>query len=193
MYLQIIDYNSIDRSSQKTMLRHTTFKYCPKCGSTELIVLEQNGMKCITCGFIYYHNTASAVAALIETSSGILIVTRNHEPKKGLFDVPGGFVNYRESLEDALRREIREELSIDLETVSYFGSYPNVYIFEKVTYFTTDVFFRCPLKSVPQIKNNDEISEYLWCDPQIIPVEQFAFDSAKAAFACYKSTIPGTE
>jgi len=171
------------------MLQYTNFKYCPKCGSMELLVFESNGMKCITCGFVYFHNTASAAAAIIETSAGILIVKRNHEPKKGLFDVPGGFVNYRESLEDALRREIREELSIELESVQYFGSFPNIYKFEQVTYFTTDVFFRCPLKSAPSIRNNDEISEYMWCTPDTLPIDQFAFDSAKGAFALYKSIV----
>jgi NAD+ diphosphatase len=171
------------------MLQYTNFKYCPKCASKELLAFESNAMKCITCGFVYFHNAASAVAAIIETSSGILVVKRNHDPKKGQLDVPGGFVNYNESLEDALRREIMEELSIELESVQYFGSFPNIYKFEQVTYFTTDIFFKCPLNSVPEINKNDEISEYVWFTPDNIPIEKFAFDSAKAAFTYYKSLI----
>jgi NADH pyrophosphatase NudC (nudix superfamily) len=170
------------------LLQHTNFKYCPKCGSIELISIESNGMKCTTCGYIYFHNTASAVAALIEIpAAGILLVKRNHEPQKGMLDVPGGFVNYGESLEFALRREVREELSIELPSIEYFGSFPNTYKYENVTYFTTDTFFRCVLNSVPEIKINNEISECLYFTTDKIPFDLLAFDSAKAVFTYYKS------
>jgi ADP-ribose pyrophosphatase YjhB (NUDIX family) len=144
-------------------------------------------MRCLDCDFVYYHNTASAVAALIETPSGILLVKRNHEPKKGWFDVPGGFVNYKESLENALRREIREELSIDLQFIEYFGSFPNVYKFEKVTYFTTDIFFRCVLNSVPAIIPNEEICDINFFSIEQFPFDQLAFDSTREALLRFKS------
>jgi NAD+ diphosphatase len=147
-------------------------------------------MECITCGYVYFHNTASAVAALIETSTaGILLVRRNHEPRKNMLDVPGGFVNYGESLENALRREIREELSIELPSIEYFGSFPNVYKYEKVTYFTTDIFFRCFLKSTPEIRTNEEISECLYYTIDKIPFDQLAFDSTTAVFSNYISLL----
>ncbi len=168
------------------MLQHTNFKYCPKCSSTNLIVVESNGMKCLDCDFVYFHNTASAVAALIETPSGILLVKRNDEPKKGWLDVPGGFVNYKESLENALRREVREELSIDLQSIEYFGSFPNVYKYEKVTYFTTDIFFRCVLSSVPKAIPNGEISEVNYFSVEQLPFNQLAFDSTKEALVKFK-------
>ena len=164
--------------------------FCPKCGSTKLIAMESNAMECITCGYIYFHNTASAVAALIETpEAGILLVRRNHEPQKGFFDFPGGFVNYGESLENALRREIQEELSIDLPSIEYFGSFPNVYKYKTVTYFTTDIFFRCVLKSIPEIKANDEISDHLFYPIDKIPFDSLAFNSSKAAIAYYKEMV----
>jgi ADP-ribose pyrophosphatase YjhB (NUDIX family) len=135
------------------------------------------------CGYVYFHNTASAVAALIQTpAAGILLVKRNHEPRKGMLDVPGGFVNYNESLENALRREIREELSIELPSIEYFGSFPNIYIYENVTYFTTDTFFRCVLTTVPEIKANDEISECLYFTKDKIPFDLLAFESSRKAF-----------
>jgi NADH pyrophosphatase NudC (nudix superfamily) len=172
------------------VLQYTNFKYCPKCGSAELTTLESNGMECITCGYVYFHNTASAVAALIEVpQKGILLVKRNHEPQKGLLDVPGGFVNYRESLENALRREIKEELSINLSSIEYFGSFPNVYKYKKVTYFTTDIFFRCTSESIPQIVLNDEISDYAFYPMDKLPFGDLAFDSTKEAFTYYKNTI----
>jgi len=81
--------------------------------------------------------------AIIETDQGILVAKRNHAPKKGMLDLPGGFSDYHESLENAVRREIMEELGLALDRVSYFGSEPNVYRFKGVTYFTIDAIFLC--------------------------------------------------
>jgi ADP-ribose pyrophosphatase YjhB (NUDIX family) len=138
-------------------------------------------MKCSYCGMIYFHNTASAVGAVIETPEGILLVKRNHEPRKGFFDVPGGFVNYNETLENALIREIDEELSIKVQNINYFRSYPNVYEYEGITYFTTDVFFRCTLDKIPNLSPNDEIAEFKYFNAAEIPFEQLAFQSAVKA------------
>ena len=80
-----------------------------------------NAMRCPSCGFVYFHNCASCVAAIITVKQGIVLTVRNRAPKKGLLDLPGGFCNYGESLEDALVREVREELNLELSDLSYFG------------------------------------------------------------------------
>ncbi len=82
-----------------------------------------NAMRCPSCGFVYFHNCASCVAAIITVKQGIVLTVRNRAPKKGLLDLPGGFCNYGESLEDALVREVREELNLELSDLSYFGSF----------------------------------------------------------------------
>jgi NADH pyrophosphatase NudC (nudix superfamily) len=167
------------------MLQYTNFTYCPKCGSQELICNESNGMKCSKCSFLYFHNTASAAGAIIESPSGILLVKRGHEPKKGMLDIPGGFVNYNESIEDALIREIHEELAIALPSMTYLGSFPNVYKYDNVTYFTTDAIFICRFDHVPILNPNNEIADFQWYSRDAIPVDQCAFDSTRAAFAKY--------
>jgi NAD+ diphosphatase len=167
------------------MLQYTNFAHCPKCGSTDLLENENNGMKCATCNFYYFHNTASATGAIIVSPEGILLVKRGEEPKKGLLDVPGGFVNYNESIEDALIREVREELMIDLPSMTYLGSFPNVYKYQKVTYFTTDAIFVCVFDTVPVLNPNSEIADYRWFRRDSIPMDQFAFESTRAAFSKY--------
>ncbi len=169
------------------MLQYTNFRYCPKCGSTDILVHENNGMKCVACNCYYFHNVASATGAIIVSPSGILLVKRGHEPKKGLLDVPGGFVNYKESIEDALLREVKEELDVDLPNMTYFGSFPNIYKYEKVTYFTTDAIFICKFDTVPVLKPNIEIAESQWFERDEIPMDQFAFESTRTAFAKYLS------
>jgi len=170
------------------MIQQTHFTFCPGCGKKHIAVHEKNGMKCLDCGYVYFHNCASAVAAIIETKDGILLTKRNHAPKKNFLDLPGGFSDYNETLETALRREIREELSLDLSRMSYFGSFPNVYKHKNVTYFTIDAFFVCTAKNISAMNANEELSEVLIVKPKDIDLEKVAFVSIRNALSKYCET-----
>jgi NAD+ diphosphatase len=167
------------------MLTHTLFKFCPRCGSRGISVLEKNGMQCTKCRYVYFHNCASAVMAIIETNQGILVAKRNHGPKKGFLDLPGGFSDYHETLEQALSREIKEELGLELASVSYAGSEPNVYRYKGVTYFTIDAIFVCKPRNFSAMKLSDEISEIFVMKPSLIDLRRIAFKSARNAIRNY--------
>ncbi len=68
---------------------------------------------CESCDFEFYLNVAAAVAALITDEEGrLLVVVRAEEPRKGMWDLPGGFADPGESAEEALGRELAEELGL---------------------------------------------------------------------------------
>jgi NAD+ diphosphatase len=167
------------------MLTHTFFRFCPRCGKRGIASFEKNGMHCPGCGYVYFHNCASSVAAIIETKQGILLTKRNTFPKKGLLDLPGGFSDYHESLEEALTREIREELGCELDRLSYFGSFPNKYRYRSVTYFTIDAVFVCKARNLSRLKPNSELSEVLFAQPSTIDLSRIAFPSTRAAIETY--------
>ena len=59
-----------------------------------------------------------AVAALILNENGdLLLVRRNSEPGKGLWSIPGGVVELGESLDQALKREVKEETGLDIKSL----------------------------------------------------------------------------
>lgn len=55
------------------------------------------------------------VGAVIVRDGRALLIRRGHEPRKGEWSLPGGLVNLGESLEDAVRREVREETGLNVE------------------------------------------------------------------------------
>ena len=168
------------------LIVYTHFQYCPRCGTRGLEGRGENGVCCYKCGYVYFHNCASAVAAIIETPGGILLARRGASPKKGYFDLPGGFVDYGESLEDALKREIREEINLDITALKYFASFPNIYHYKKVTYFTTDAFFICKPKHSKSPMPGKEISAIVAVPPQKIDLTKIAFTSTKEALRKYR-------
>ena len=68
-------------------------------------------------------------------------------PPKVLWDLPGGFAEFDESLEIALCRELHEELGLQLlpDALTYFTSRPNRYPFGGLTVHTLDAVFRAQL------------------------------------------------
>jgi 8-oxo-dGTP diphosphatase len=66
------------------------------------------------------------VGALILEARNILLVERAKEPLQGYWSIPGGIVEAGEKLEDAVRREVREETALEIEPIEMFE------IFERI-------------------------------------------------------------
>jgi len=103
------------------------FDYCPSCGSKNMHFDGIKEFSCNVCSFTYYHNVAVGVGAILECGGKILLIERGKDPGKGKLDLPGGFVEPKETAEEALSREVREEIGINVGPLKYLGSYPNVY------------------------------------------------------------------
>jgi NAD+ diphosphatase len=173
------------------MMQYTHFQFCPRCGQSPLEPFANKGIRCPWCGYIYFHNSACAVAALIEVESRVLLIKRASPPQAGYLGFPGGFVDYSESLEDALRREVKEELNLSVGELSYLGSFPNAYVYGEVTYFTTDVFFRSKATLIDSLKAHDlkEVIDPILMEPGAIDPNHLAFDSMRQALSCYRRHV----
>jgi NAD+ diphosphatase len=167
------------------MIELTGFRYCPRCASEEIGDHDLKAMRCSRCGYSYYHNAAGAVAAILETPRGILLTRRRKEPQAGRLDLPGGFVDYNETFEQALAREIQEELHLALGEMQYLGSFANRYLAGGTTYFTVDVVFRCPIQDLSGLVTNDEIAEVVFYEKSKIPLDQIGFPSMRRAAELY--------
>ncbi len=142
------------------------FKFCPRCGSDQFRVSGARSLTCDSCSLQWYTNSAAAVACLIFNPQGKLLVTRRAiDPDKGMMDLPGGFIDPMESAEEAVRRELREELNMEVKNMVYLASKPNEYFFSGITVFTTDLAFRVEAESLDGLTAHDDISSFEWIDP----------------------------
>ena len=99
-------------------------KFCPVCGNKSFSFNGEKLFICGSCNFNYYINPAPAVAAVIESPDGrIVLVRRKIEPRAGFLDVPGGFVDIMESAEDAVRREIKEEIRVNVGPLRFMATW----------------------------------------------------------------------
>ena len=161
-------------------------KYCPSCGSGLFKPATPKSFKCESCGFKFFINSAAAVAAVIENNDGELLLTvRGVEPNIGALDLPGGFVDPMESAEEALKREIKEELNLDITEMSYLASFPNEYIYNNYSVFTTDFGYSCKVKSFDNIKVKDDIADYQFFAPKEIDYNKISSNSIKKIIKNY--------
>lgn len=75
----------------------------------------------------YPEHPIVGVAAVIFVEQAVLLVRRNQEPAKGEWSLPGGAVELGETLVEALRREIREEVSIKIQIGGLIGVFDRIY------------------------------------------------------------------
>jgi len=70
-----------------------------------------------------YKKPSITVDGLVVKDSSILLIKRKNEPFKDMWALPGGFVNYGETVEDAVKREVKEETGLDTDIIELFGVY----------------------------------------------------------------------
>ena len=91
------------------------FRFCPSCGSKIDEPDEATGSQCASCGRSWYRNPAPTVAAVLVDQDKALVVVRGVEPEKGRYDMPGGFLKAGEHPLDGVKREVQEELGVEIE------------------------------------------------------------------------------
>ncbi len=166
------------------------FKYCPFCGKKDSLIFNDIKIfNCNKCGGSYFVNPSSTVGIIVDTPKGIVFVLRKFEPKKDYIDMPGGFCEPYERIEDSIKRELFEETAIKLEHVNFLMSGSNEYIYEEMMYVTSDIYFYAKLDYIPKVKPSDDASEVIFIEKENIDFDKVAFESSKEALNFYFKNI----
>jgi NADH pyrophosphatase NudC (nudix superfamily) len=142
-------------------------QFCSNCGSKNLQTKDY-GKQCQDCKKEFYDNPKSTVGVVIKCQNKFLLAKRGRNPGKGQWAIIAGFADYKETLEEALLREIREELSIKIDenNLKYLGSWNHSYQYKDDNFQTLMAVFEYDvtedeltvLKS--KIKINSENTEF---------------------------------
>ena len=163
------------------------FHFCPVCGSDQFEGNNFKSKKCRACGFTYYANPCSATAAfIVNDRQEMLVVRRAKEPAKGTLDLPGGFVDMGETVEEGMRREIKEETGLDVHDIQYLFSSPNVYVYSGMGIHTLDMDFLVPVHGDPEaikavVRAADDAAEALWIPISQVNPDDFGLTSIRNA------------
>jgi ADP-ribose pyrophosphatase YjhB (NUDIX family) len=94
------------------------YTHCPRCGgrleSRIVFSHDPERLVCSSCRFVYYLDPKVAVGAICRTEGRIVLLRRAIEPAYGKWVFPGGYVDRGESLQEAARRETREEIGAEI-------------------------------------------------------------------------------
>jgi ADP-ribose pyrophosphatase YjhB (NUDIX family) len=141
---------------------------------------------CAGCGFTLHFNPACAAGAFLSAPDGrVLFVRRAREPARGTLALPGGFIDCHERAEEALQREVLEEVGLDVGPLRFLCSQRNDYEYREVRYPVVDLFFCATVDQPDHARALDDVAELVWLQPASVRVEQLAFRSIRAAFQLY--------
>ncbi len=159
------------------------FQYCPHCGSAHFVENDVASKRCDDCGFIYYLNPKASVAVFVmDKQSRLLVCRRAFEPSRGMLDLPGGFTDCGETAEEAVVRELSEEIGWKPQSMIYLCSFPNIYRYSGFDVHTMDLFYLCTMdEDSVQLSANDDVADCFWLTRQEVNPEEFAFQSIRRA------------
>jgi ADP-ribose pyrophosphatase YjhB (NUDIX family) len=161
-------------------LRPDTLRFCPLCGGALVRRVVPPDMRehpvCGGCEFVFYLHP-KVVAATIPVRDGRVLLTRRAiEPARGLWTFPGGYVDWGEDVAAAARREMVEEVRLDVEIGQLVGiySYPD-------TPVVIVVYQAVVPDGLEPEANDHEVLELAYFTPAEIPWEALAFRSTREA------------
>lgn len=98
-----------------------THRYCGRCGTPTRDKAGERAKECPVCGYVAYPRVSPAMMALV-TRGRDLLLARSHRFPHGMYSALAGFVEPGETIEDCVRREVKEEVGVEVGALTYFAS-----------------------------------------------------------------------
>jgi NAD+ diphosphatase len=96
-------------------------RYCGRCGTHTRNRTSERAKECPACGYVSFPRVSPAMMVLVTRGRELLLARANRFPQ-AMYSALAGFVEPGESIEDCIHREVREEVGIEVERLTYFAS-----------------------------------------------------------------------
>ena len=154
------------------------FRHCPRCAASQPEPLGRNPFECAACGLMLFFNPGVAAGVFIfDDANRALLIRRAKEPRKGTLAIPGGFIDAGETAEDGLRREVREEVGLEIDRLAFLCSGTNLYDYRGVTYPVVDLIFTATAIEPAKAEALDAVAGIEWRELAGMRPEELAFPS----------------
>jgi len=135
-----------------------THRFCGACGHPMALQAGERAFKCAQCGHTAYPRISPAMMVLVKRGEQRLLACHTNSPYKR-FTALAGFLEAGESVEDAVHREVMEEVGLRVHNLKYFGSQSWPFPHSLMIAFTADYL------DGEIVTDPAEISEARWFGP----------------------------
>lgn len=150
------------RASQ-LVLWERTHQFCGQCGSKTSQREHERAKECSSCKLISFPKISPVIIVLIERGEELLLAKGTHSAT-GFYSALAGFVEPGETLEQCVKREVREEVGLEVDQIQYFGSqswpFPNSLM----------IAFTCKWRSGEIKIDPSEIADARWFTVNNLPL-----------------------
>jgi NAD+ diphosphatase len=129
---------SVAGRAVQILLWDKTHRFCGRCGQPTVNAPGERAKLCPQCGLLSFPRLSPAVIMLIRRGEDEFLLARNRAFADRFFSVLAGFVEPGETLEEAVAREVHEEVSLNIRNIRYFASQPWPFPHNLMIGFTAD-------------------------------------------------------
>jgi NAD+ diphosphatase len=137
-----------------------THQFCGQCGEKMTLIDWELATQCKPCNHRCYPRISPCIIVAIRNKEKILLAQGVHH-KPGQFSIIAGFVESGETLEQAVHREVGEEVGIKVKNLKYFGSQPWPFPHSLMVGYTAEY----------------DSGELVLCEKEILSADWFTLDS----------------
>lgn len=97
--------------------------YCPKCG-VKLTKRFEGGRErpaCPQCSYVFFGEFSIGVGGVVIRDGKALLIRRGQEPRRGWWQIPGGYAEHDEEIDKAVAREVLEESGVEARPLGVLG------------------------------------------------------------------------
>jgi ADP-ribose pyrophosphatase YjhB (NUDIX family) len=166
------------------------YHFCPLCGTPleERFAFHQMRSVCPECGFVHFHDPKVAVIGMVTWNHRVLLIRRGVEPMKGSWALPGGYMDAGEMPAEALVRELREEVGLDVEVNELIDIFPMA----GPGVFNSGIViaYRATIRQdePPLLACDDDACEAAWFHVDELPSD-LAFESTFSLLAAWRNEL----
>lgn len=127
------------------------------------------------CDLCKFNNPKVTVTGIVIRNNQLLVLKRNEEPFKDMWDLPGGYAQLGESPEETIRRELTEELGVEGIKLTFLKNIPGEAEYKDRKFAILAKFYLVDFEG--EINLNEENSAYQWVSLSELVPNEVAFET----------------